>query len=480
MSLRRSVLLVVAAFVLGSGTVVACASSPPAGSTIAWTPCQENAEFDCAAIPVPVDWSDPDSATVDIAVVRDRADEPARKLGTLVSLPGGPGKSGVDEIIAGGKFSSAILARFDVISLDPRGVGRSHPVRCDADLAAHRPNLVPDLGGRIEEVHAYARELADSCRRYTGPLLEHVDATSVARDVDALRSALGEQRISVYSRSYGTMSAQAYAELFPERLRAMVLDSVDDHIVSGREMLASAARAGADTFGEFVAWCGREQQCVLHGVDIEAAFEDLYSRAGRGVLRDPASGTVLGPLDLSTAVTQRLDTPEWSRLATDLRSLIDQPSVDLPPAAAPPAPAPAAVATPWVIACSDWKFEVADQAQWSRLWQEQNAAAGALHAHFAWAAGSVCSGWPTAHKNPPHPPRGDEGPAIVIMNSRHDPATPHEWARNVTANTPNAVLLTYDGWGHGVYGRTPCTTGTADRYLIDLTIPPAETHCPAG
>ncbi|MFD6155105.1 alpha/beta hydrolase [Nocardia sp. NPDC060256] len=427
---------------------------------------------------MPIDWAKPDGERIEVAVVRDRADEPSKKVGTLVSLPGGPGSSGVDEIIKGGKFSAELRARFDIVSLDPRGVKRSHPVRCDAGLAAYRPNLVPELGGRIDEVQSYARDLAASCRQYTGALMDHLDAASVARDVEAVRVALGVDQISTYSRSYGTMPAQAYAELFPKHLRAMLLDSVDDHSLDGRAFLASEARAGKDTFGEFAAWCARDPQCVLHGVEVDRIFGDVYAKAVRGELRDLTDATKqVGPFDLNAQVVQLLFRPEWVRLATDLKAWADQPAGSpLPPATPQQLGKPAPM--PEIIVCSDWRFDIAGQDQWTQLWREQNANSAPLRAHFAWGAGSLCSGWPIAPPNPAHRPQITDGPPVLIINSLHDPATPYEWALGVAKNTPRATLLTYEGWGHGVYDRSPCTTNAADQYLINLTIP--QNRCPAA
>ncbi|MFI9506901.1 alpha/beta hydrolase [Nocardia sp. NPDC052566] len=430
-------------------------------------------------MPVPIDWSDRTGATIDIAVIRDKADDPARRIGTLVSLPGGPGGSGVDQILGENQFSAELRARFDIVSLDPRGVKRSSPVRCDAGLAEHFPNMVPDAGGRIDEVHAYAKELAASCRQYTGPLIDHVDAVSVARDVEALRAALGEDRIDIYSRSYGTMPAQAYAELFPKRVRTMVLDSVDDHSLDGAGFLASESRAAQDTFDEFAAWCARDTACVLHGADLNRTFGALYERAARGELRDPASpDKSLGALDLSTFTIKRLYAPEWQRLATDLQALTGQPAA-APIAQEPPKASGRPVPMAAIIVCSDWRFDIPDQDRWTRLWREQNANSPTLRAHFAWAAGTVCSGWPIAAPNPPHRPAVEGAPPILIVNGKHDPATPHEWARAVAANTSGAILLTYDGWGHGAYDRTPCTITAVDTYITSRTVP-AVTNCPAA
>ncbi len=462
--------LSISALTVGLSACGAAANPPPAPT---WHACPENAEFDCATVTVPIDRSNPVGPTINLAVIRDRADDSARKVGTLISLPGGPGSSGVDEILRGGKFSPELRARFDIVSLDPRGVGRSHAVRCDSGLAANRPNMVPDNGGRIEDAHSYAKDLADSCREFTGPLIDHLDSVSVARDVDAVRAALDADRITLYSRSYGTMPAQAYAELFPRRLRASLLDSVDDHSLDGPGFLASEARAGQDSFDAFASWCERDEQCVLHGEDVRRTYAGLVARAERGKLWD--SNRPVDILALSGKVTTRLYAPEWARLATDLKALTTQPDHD----PAPPAPIrrsglPAPM--PEIAMCSDWGFDIADQREWLRLWHEQNANAPVLRAHFAWGAGTLCSGWPTGPRNPQHRPDIRQGPPTLVMNSLHDPATPHEWATHVTDLTPRATLLTYSGSGHGNYSRTACTTAAADRYLIDLTIP-ADSHC---
>ncbi|MEU8895514.1 alpha/beta hydrolase [Nocardia sp. NPDC048505] len=465
------------AAVLACGALAACTAAAAPEPTLTWQPCADNAALECATLPVPIDWDDPAGERVGIAVIRDRADDPATRVGTLVSLPGGPGTSGVDQISRGAPFSATLRARFDIVSLDPRGVGRSNPVRCDAGLATGRPGLVPEAGGLLTEVHSYARDLAASCREHTGPLLDHLDAESVARDVEALRIALGEQQFSLYSRSYGTMPAQRYAELFPSRLRASLLDSVDDHSLDGAEFLATEARAGEDTFAEFAAWCARDRACVLHGTEVAATYRALFAAATRGELRAP-TGAALAPIDLSTKVTQRLYRPEWAELAKDLQALAAHPRG---PAESPAPPRRTGVIAPFppIIFCSDWRFDIADQERWSRLWQEQRANAPTLGAHFAWGAASLCSGWPVAPQNPPHRPQITGGPPILILNSRHDPATPHEWALQVAAQTPHATLLSYEGWGHGIYDRTPCTIAAADRYLLELQVPLGPS-CPAA
>lgn len=458
-----------------AGVLTACTTGSP--SARGFQPCVEASAFECTTVQVPVDWSDPHGEHIDLAVVRDPADNPAHKVGTLISIPGGPGTSGVDEILEGDKFSPELRSRFDIVSLDPRGVKRSHPIRCDAGLAQDRPNLIPDAGGQLTEVHTYAKDLAASCRQHTGPLLDHIDAVSVARDIEALRTELDVEQLTLYSRSYGTLSAQAYAELFPKRLRASVLDSVDDHSRSGEQFLTGSARAGEHTFAEFADWCARNTDCALHGDDPSGVYTDLYTAAAEGRLRDPQNvGEALRPLDLSQRTTAHLYGPNWPGLANDLRMLANNP---LGPPSTPtrPSRSGAAVDFPAVAVCADWNFDTDDQTEWVRQWHDQNIAAPTLRAHFAWAAGSMCSGWPVEPANQPHDPRDTGSPSVLIINSRHDPATPHEWAVQVATRTPRAHLLTYDGWGHGVYDRTRCTIAATDRYLIELELP-AKHSCP--
>lgn len=482
MHLHRTV---VRALVTATVIMVGAAACSPSSSDAHppdWQPCAENDHVQCATVTVPIDWSEPAGATLDLAVARMSATDPAHRIGTLMVLPGGPGTSGVDQLAdpspSAPTFSADIRARFDLVSLDPRGVGRSHPLRCDEGLAHTFPNLVPDTGARFADVQSYAEALAASCGAGTGELVDHLDSTSVARDIDAVREALGENTISLYGRSYGTMSGQSYAEQFPDRVRAMILDSVGDHSLSGADFMTTSARAARDTFGEFVSWCGRETVCALHGHDITEIYDRLYARAAQHELPDPNDPQVsLTPTTLSRFVVQHLYQPRWQELATALQAL-DTRKPQFPLAVPQPQPNGKSVAAPEFIACSDWGFDIAGQQRWEQLWREQNRNAGVLRSHFAWDAGSICAGWPTPPGNPQHRPQVSGAPSILLMNSLHDPATPYAWAVAVTEAIPGAALLTYDGWGHGVSDRNECTVTATDRYLIEGMLPRAETHCP--
>src|SRR5262245_813152 len=230
------ILLVGGALLLGTGGIaLASAAGDPVtpAQPISFKPCPEDKTVDCGTLAVPIDWKKPGSATVNVAVARLRASDPKARVGTLFINPGGPGGSGVDFALGGREvFSPDILERFDIIGIDPRGVARSQPVKCPGDLETDPPNEFVHTAKEYGTLLAYHKKLGDGCRKLTGPLFDHVDTASVARDFDAVRAALGEKKISYYGVSYGTLIGQTYAEMFPKRIRAMVIDSNMDHSIT--------------------------------------------------------------------------------------------------------------------------------------------------------------------------------------------------------------------------------------------------------
>jgi pimeloyl-ACP methyl ester carboxylesterase len=449
---RGSVLL---AALLLTGFVTTTAAAEPA---VAWADCTPVVE--CATITVPIDYARPETGTIGLAVARVRAT--GRKEGTIVYLPGGPGDSGVQRLRSTlPVVPPQVAEHFDIVSYDPRGTNGSHPVVCDADLLAGLPNVVPDSGARLADVQAYARRLGDDCRAHTGPLVDHIDSVSVARDIDVLRAALGEREVTLYGRSYGNVAGQMYAETFPHRVRGLVLDSVFDHALSQTKLMTSQVATGEDSFTEFAKWCAVDVSCVLHGQDVGQVYGNLYDRAVTGELP-------LSPVDLSWGVVHSLYGPDWQETAKFLED--------------PAAPRTTATTArfPIPVFCADQRIRFSSEAEWLSLWHKQNAAAPTLRTHRAWLAVSLCSAWPAATPNPQHRTHVDRGvPPVLIMNSVHDPATSYEWAKSVNRQIDRSVLLTYDGWGHGVSDRTDCTKAVFTNYVLHGRTPRPGTHCPA-
>ncbi|MCX5068914.1 alpha/beta hydrolase [Micromonospora lupini] len=457
--------------------------------TITWRPCATDASAECGTLSLPVDWNRPRGERFDLALAR-RVANPATREGALVFGPGGPGDSGVDRVVNGSsRFSADLRRRFDIVSFDPRGTGGSNPVLCARDLLARQPQLIADQA-QFDATLAGNVLLPADCRARTGPLYDHVDTTSAARDLDAIRAALGERQLTFHGSSYGTLLGERYAELFPERVRAMVLEGAMDHSLGTRALLDTQAVTSEDAFDEFVAWCDRSSVCALHGQDFRAIWERLRARAERGALTDPKrGGVVLTPFEL-TRLTHRdlYETRWWPGLAEWIGQLAAQTTA--PSAAQTTAPSAArttgastgdAVAPyPFAVFCQDWSLPVRDYREYAGHLRRMARLAPDLRYPTAVFALVTCLGTPTPVADPQHRLRVRTDVPLLIAATVHDPASGYNWATNVARQLGrHGVLLTYEGWGHGSYTTSPCVGPTVDAYLIDQVVPPLGTRCPA-
>ncbi|WP_306206851.1 alpha/beta hydrolase [Actinoplanes sp. RD1] len=450
------------------------AAARPA-SSLTWQPCAEDRTAQCATLRVPVDWSDPYGPAVGVAVARRPAADPKARIGALLVNPGGPGGSGVDFALDSTYvFGAAVRRRFDIVGFDPRGVARSNPVVCSSALLAAGPSVMISNARSYATNVAFNRRLAADCAKRTGPLYGHTDSLSVAQDMDALRAALGEQTVSFYGASYGTLLGAQYAERYPRRVRALVLDGVMDHSRNAGAFLADETAAAQDSFDEFVAWCDRSTQCAVHGRDVRALWAALLSRARRGTLRDPFDpASKLGVQELLGVALGSFYDPQWHSFGVYLREAT---------ALARRAPAPVTVAEfsfPAVF-CDDWAGPADGWAGLRlRLARLSRAYPQMPVSPLGMTSIASCVGDPLTTDNPQRPLGPARTGPILVLNSRHDPATPYAWARSVADQLgPVATLVTYEGWGHTAYGRTPCVRGVVDRYLLTVVSPAAGTSCP--
>jgi len=462
-------------------TVLLTYGVPPARTpSIAWAPCAEDKRVQCGTMTVPADWANPLGPAVTLTIARLPAADPASRIGALLVNPGGPGGSAVDFTFGAMKFFGAeVRKRFDIVGMDPRGVGRSTPVICAQDLVDARPSPLIETERAYVAAVAFNRRLALDCAIRTGPGFAHVDTGSVVRDMEAVRQALGEDKISFYGASYGTLIGEQYAERYPEHLRALALDGIMDHSVGLASFLIQLTAAAEDSFHEFVAWCARDTRCVLRGQDIPKLWTALMARARAGTLENPYDPPdKLDPAGLIGAAVAAFYDPQWYSFAYYLRD-----TAGLAPTARDAPPPPVAV-TPFsfpAVMCADWYLPLTGFADLRRR-------LGILAARYplmlasplAANAAVGCVGWPTAPANPQRvliPPPGL--PPMLLVGTRHDPATSYAWAQQVAAQLgPAATLLTYDGWGHVVYKRSTCVSDAVDRYLITLVRPAAGTICP--
>jgi pimeloyl-ACP methyl ester carboxylesterase len=425
---------------------------------------------------VPADWAAPYGAQIDISLARRPAGDPSRRVGALMVNPGGPGASAVTMVLDTGFFSDEVSRRFDIVGIDPRGVGRSAPILCDQALVDAKPPPMPVGEAEFAEIATFNQRLAADCASRSGPAFPHADTLSVARDMEAVRIALGEPRISFYGASYGTLIGQLYGELFPQRLRGLVLDSVMDHSVGVDDFLGEAADAVQDSFEEFVAWCARDERCVIRGRDIREVWAQLVRRAEAGTLADPYDPpSRLRLWDLISAAFSAFYDPQWFSFAHYLRDASEpapaarrgRMPVDLTPHSFP------------AVVCQDWWLPVGGFTDYrDRLRALAARAPQMVTSPLALTAVAGCLGWPALPVNPQRATRPAEGP-VLLVNARHDPATAYVWARRVARDLgPRARLLTYEGWGHVTYSHSKCVSGAVDRYLTDLTLPAPDATCP--
>jgi pimeloyl-ACP methyl ester carboxylesterase len=480
--LRSAVVTVTALLAYGLPPALPAAAVPP---VITWTPCPEDKTVQCGTMPVPADWADPLGPTTVLTIARRAATDQAARIGALLVNPGGPGGSAVDFTFnATTYFGAELRKRFDIVGMDPRGVGRSSPVLCSRDLVDAKPTPLIDSETGYVAMIAYNRRLAADCAQRTGPVFGHVDSTSVVRDMDAVRQALGEEKISFYGASYGSLMGEQYAETYPLRLRALVLDGVMDHSANLAAFLIHLTDAAQDSFREFVAWCARDPLCVLRGRDIPQLWAGLMVKARAGTLQNPYDRPAkLTLADLIQAAFAAFYDPQWHSFAVYLRDAAGIPAGTTPLArrAAPPPVDIVDHSFPPVI-CADWYLPVVGFADLRRRLRILAARAPQmLISPLALNALVGCLGWPAAPANPQRPIVAPPGLApVLLVGSKHDPATAYAWAEHAAREFgPAGTLLTYEGWGHVVYNASPCVAGLVDSYLLTLSRPPAGTTCPA-
>ncbi|MBV9163688.1 MAG: alpha/beta fold hydrolase [Pseudonocardiales bacterium] len=437
-------------------------------------PCAQDTSADCATLTVPVDWSDPDGPQTTIALARHRAQDPAAKVGALVVNPGGPGLSGVQMVTsrAQSTFSQTLLRRFDLIGFDPRGIGANPPVSCGTDVGKPVPeHVAPRNQAEFNSLMSYDKALLNSCRATTGPLADHMSGADVARDVEAVRLALGGQPLNWYGTSYGTEIGQRYAELFGNHIRAMVLDAVIDHTKPALTHLYGSTASAEDTFDRYSAWCRSTPTCPLHGQDSGAVLDEVMRRAADHPLQ--LHGTGYTADRIRSIVYLDLYTPSqgWPNLAQGLAALRSAPATN-----AKPDPVNHNQSTLAAI-CLDWDYTEPSYRDMSTVLATAHSLAPHLGINdVAGRRLRSCQGWPVT--DPPHPLRVNNAPAVLLVNSEHDPMTPYTGAVDVSRQIPGSVLLTYDGDGHTTYTQSACIRDRVDNYLINLVTPAPNTHCP--
>ncbi|MER7741489.1 alpha/beta hydrolase [Streptomyces sp. NPDC096538] len=506
-SRRRWAVVVVAAVACSTafmGMPPAAAGGGPAPSVPApelnWAPCVPGSPFDCATAEVPLDYGDPGGRTVELAVVRKKATGPGARIGTLFFNPGGPGGPGSVQMPQNYElFPQEVRERFDIVSWDPRGVGNSTAVNCFtsaeqvAAWSASRPTAFP-VGQQARDDYAAAyEELGQRCEQRDRELLRHVSTADTARDLDQLRRAVGDAQLNYLGISYGTFLGATYANLFPGKVRAMVLDSNWDPKAwtgqGSREVPPSTAflRLGADrsaaaTLKEFLALCGSASTdaCAFSAGGPEATREK-YDELMRRLRARPVGDWTYARTVEDVVNGLYVVHPGWTDLAGRLQDLW-QGRVPEPLPAPPEVPIPdqtpyTGEEQPGAVLCGD-SPNPRDVAAYHSLEEASAARTGDMGRHWAWAAG-LCAGWPVTAASPYRGPwdRPTAHPVLVI-GTTYDPSTPYAAAQAMAGELADARLLTVSGHGHtALLNPSGCVQEYEGRYFVDGVLPPAGTTC---
>jgi pimeloyl-ACP methyl ester carboxylesterase len=452
-----------------------------------WTDCDGG--FECTRVLVPLDYDQPAGRQIRIATIRLRASDRDRRIGSLVINPGGPGGSGVGYArYARQVLPRAVRQRFDVVGFDPRGVGESEPVRClpgrriDRWLAA---DPSPDNAKEIAALVAVNKEFARGCQQRSARLLPHVGTRDAARDMDILRAALGDKKLTYMGKSYGTVLGATYAELFPANVRALLLDGAVDPSIDARELARAQAVGFERALAAFLRYCAKDTSCAFRGDGrLGERYDALMARIERRPLPTSLGDRMLGPGEAVVGVIAPLYDRRTGWLAlglglaeaergdgTTLLRLFDG-YVERRSGASYGNLMEANYAVNCVDrAATEGLAALSDDA---RRFTQQAPRFGALLAY----GGLACAYWPVPPVDRPGPIAARGAPPIVVIGTTRDPATPVRWSEALADQLESGVLLVYDGDGHTVYGNgVDCVDDAGNAYLISLKVPKSGTRC---
>ncbi|MET0495152.1 MAG: alpha/beta hydrolase [Actinoplanes sp.] len=453
-----------AAVAVGTGVPNAIAGQTTAGTdrfyeqALTWAPCNDRElVLDCTGVTVPVDWSRPTGPTIVLRVHRHKASGTGR--GSLLLNPGGPGGPGKPFLeFAARRFSQPVIDGFDLVSFDPRGVGESAPLSCpaEADVAFQKSDPSPDnLRERIAR-EAAVRTWVRACRAKSGPVFDHVDTVSAARDLDVLRAVLGDDKLSYYGGSYGTRLGLRYADLFPTRIKRMVLDAVVDPAQDNTAFLTDVAKGEERGLDNYLRGCADRAGCPFHGLTL-AQSRIVVAELFRAADRHPGE-----QLQLVNLTEEHLSDPSG---APELDSLFEAVRSGDRSVIKPDPDTSIAFNAIQCLDLPDRRGAARIMADTKALTRERPVFGPEV------MSGTPCPQWPNGGVSDPHPVTARGSVPIVLLAGTGDPAALYEWGQSAAAALENGRLLTRNGNGHGSYVYGACRP-EVDRYLLDGVPPP--------
>jgi len=455
------------------------------GQQLDWRECGDH---ECARLTVPLDYDRPGGRTLEVAVLRVPAQGGAQ--GSLVVNPGGPGAPGTSYAASAGSSLGAPLIRaFDVVGFDPRGTGTSSPVDClsDAELDAYlASDPSPDDAAEADRYVGLATSIGRGCVADDAALAAHVSTIEAARDMDVLRSALGQRRLDYLGKSYGTKLGATYAELFPEQVGRFVLDGALDVGLSSRELSLGQAEGFETALRSYVANCVESTDTCFLGDSVDEGLTRISDFIAE-VDAEPLPTQGDRELEVGNAfygiVTPLYDRDYWTLLSAALRSGFDGDGstlLQLSDAYASRGPdggyannsSEAFVA----INCLDDPYAVPPEQVPGQVdaFRDVSPTFGDV---FAWGLVG-CLGQQVDSTEEPLDIDGSGAAPIVVVGTTRDPATPYRWSQALADDLESGVLVSRDGDGHtGYHAGNGCVDDAVESYYLDGTVPDDGLEC---
>ncbi|MGL4174360.1 MAG: alpha/beta hydrolase [Actinomycetota bacterium] len=470
------------------------APSVPAGlerfytQRLQWSGC--GGDFQCAKLTVPIDYAEPAGATIQLALIRLPAGQGDDRLGSLLMNPGGPGGSGVEYA----RSARAVISRpvrdaYDIVGFDPRGVGDSAPIQCLTDEQTDEfvaADPTPDDAAEVTATVKLLQQLADGCRDRDQGLLAHVDTESAARDMDVLRAAVGDRRLSYLGKSYGTFLGATYADLFPTNVGRMVLDGALDPALSGEEVSLGQARGFEQATQAFVADCVQSVQCPVGSDPARglSRIQDFVASLDQQPLpTDESQRPLTEALGVLGIVVAMYDETAWPVLQQALdeafggdgTALLELADLYTERGGDGRYKTNSNVAI-LAVNCLD-RPDRSGVAGARKLLPEFTQASPTWGRFLAWG-GLSCAYWPVQSDTKPRALRAVGSSPITVIGTTRDPATPYEWAESLTDQLVEGRLVSYDGDGHTAYQRgSRCIDDAVDAHLLRGVAPTDGLRC---
>jgi pimeloyl-ACP methyl ester carboxylesterase len=456
---------------------------PAQADGLTWRSCDDG--FQCAKLTVPRDWTKPGNGSIQLSLIRLPATN-GRRIGSLLVNYGGPGASGVMELRGSGKLiQQHTEGRFDVVSWDPRGVGESAPIVCPEGNEAFY-NADPETAAGILAIASSVRVRAKACGERYGSYLAAIGTVQVVQDMDAIRQALGEAKVTYLGLSYGTRVGAVYAQRYPQRVRAMVLDGSLPPVSTLEEITTTMATSFERGLHDWIRRCAARPPCAF-GPKPFQAFDDLYARVRRNPPVVPSMGgrrltvgllnqimlagivNFNGSTELAeAAIRAYTETGMYAPLLTLGEGITSrQPDGSY---------ARNGTETFQFINCLDWQDRPPLTQVTALTAQVQRAAPrlGAFAIAFVYANALGCPQPAT-----PVPPVTQTNlPPLLVVGNNGDPETPLAWSQELSQALPQSRLLVSQSFGHTAFVTSPCVARLSGRYLVDLILPQVGTVCP--